>query len=252
MSVPDFKNLVYAWIILSLVIFIVLFKLTAPYGRHVRKGWGPSINNTLGWIIMEITSPVAFAFFYLQGCEKGVVNWIFFGLWMAHYFNRSIIFPLRLPDKSKQMPLIICLSAIFFNVMNGFFNGYYLGTFQSEYEQSWLLDWRFVLGILLFISGFIINFTSDNVLFNLRKGTARGEYKIPEGGLFNWISSPNYLGEIIEWFGWALATWSLAGLSFALWTAANLIPRAFSHHKWYKTQFSNYPSGRKSLIPGIF
>jgi len=57
-------------------------------------------------------------------------------------------------------------------------------------------------------------------------------YKIPEGGMFNLVSSPNYLGEILEWTGWAIATWSLAGLSFALWTFANLAPRALANHRW--------------------
>jgi len=251
MTVPDFRNLVYAWIILSLVIFALLFKLTAPYGRYARKGWGPSINGTVGWIIMEITSPIAFAYFFLQGGEKGSVNWIFFGLWIAHYFNRSIVFPLRVPDKTKQMSLIICVSAIFFNTMNGFLNGHFLGTFKPYYETAWLMDWRFMLGIILFIAGFLINFTSDNILFNLRRGSSKSEYKIPNGGLYCWVSCPNYLGEIIQWSGWALATWSLPGLSFALWTAANLVPRAVSHHQWYKVQFRDYPPVRKAIIPGV-
>jgi protein-S-isoprenylcysteine O-methyltransferase Ste14 len=171
---------------------------------------------------------------------------------MAHYLNRSIIFPLRFPDKLKRMPLVICISAIFFNVMNGFFNGYYLGTFKPDYEPAWFYDWRFIAGISLFIAGFFINFTSDNILFNLRKGSEKGKYKIPAGGLYRWVSCPNYLGEIIEWCGWAMFTWSLPGASFALWTAANLIPRAVANHKWYKSFFPDYPKERRSLIPFVF
>ncbi len=250
MSVSEFKNITYAWMILSLVIFILLFKITAPYGRHTRKGWGPTISNTLGWMMMEAASPLAFAFFFLQGGEKSLVNWIFFGMWMGHYFNRSIIYPLRIPGKSKRMPLLICVSAIFFNVMNGFLNGCFLGTFKPDYDNSWLTDVRFLSGVALFITGFIINFNSDNILFHLRKNSAKGEYKIPSGGLFKWVSCPNYLGEIIEWSGWALAIWSLPGLSFALWTAANLLPRALKHHAWYRANFKDYPL-TKAIIPGI-
>jgi hypothetical protein len=44
------------------------------------------------------------------------------------------------------------------------------------------------------------------------------------------VSCPNYLGEILEWIGWAIATWSLAGWVFAIWTMANLAPRAFTNH----------------------
>ncbi len=251
MSVEHFKNLNFIWLALSVIIFFVLLKITAPYGRHTRKGWGPSINNTLGWVVMEITSPFVFAYFFLQGGDKSFVNWIFFALWVGHYFNRSIIFPFRLPDKKKEMPLMICLSAVFFNSINGFINGYYLGVIKFQYELTWMSDPRFIVGILLFITGFIINNQSDNILINLRKRSSKGEYQIPKGGFYRWISSPNYFGEIIEWTGWALATWSLPGLTFAVWTAANLIPRALSHHQWYRAHFQNYPSERKAIFPKL-
>jgi protein-S-isoprenylcysteine O-methyltransferase Ste14 len=70
--------------------------------------------------------------------------------------------------------------------------------------------------------------------------------------LYRWISCPNYLGEIVEWSGWALATWSLPGLAFAVWTAANLAPRAHSHHLWYREHFEDYPPQRKALLPGLW
>ena len=71
-------------------------------------------------------------------------------------------------------------------------------------------------------------------------------------GVFKWISCPNYFGEILEWIGWALATWSLAGLSFAVWAIANLVPRARANHKWYLENFAEYPRSRKALIPKIW
>ena len=63
------------------------------------------------------------------------------------------------------------------------------------------------------------------------------------------MSSPNYLGEIIEWTGWAIATWSLAGTAFAVYTAANLASRAFANHRWYRDRFPDYPSDRRALVP---
>ena len=71
-------------------------------------------------------------------------------------------------------------------------------------------------------------------------------------GMFRVIRHPNYLGEIIEWIGWAIATWSLAGLAFAVWTAANLVPRARSHHQWYRESFADYPPDRKALVPRLW
>jgi 3-oxo-5-alpha-steroid 4-dehydrogenase 1 len=139
--------------------------------------------------------------------------------------------------------------AIVFNCLNGFVNGY--GVFHIyTYDVSWLLSWQFITGAILFTTGFIINKTADEKLHNLRTETP-DEYVIPEGWLFNYISSPHYFGEIIEWAGWAVMTWSLPGLAFFIFTFANLFPRAISSHRWYRTNFAKYPAKRKAVIPFI-
>ena len=75
---------------------------------------------------------------------------------------------------------------------------------------------------------------------------------MPAGGAFELVSCPNYTGEILQWFGWALATWSAAGLAFAVFTAANLVPRAHAHHSWYREKFPDYPKSRKRVIPFLY
>ena len=74
----------------------------------------------------------------------------------------------------------------------------------------------------------------------------------PLTGLYRWVSCPNYLGEVVLWIGWAVATRSMAGLAFAVWTIANLAPRAWAHHRWYRQQFEDYPPERKAMLPGIW
>jgi len=98
------------------------------------------------------------------------------------------------------------------------------------------------------LSGVFINWWSDQALLNLRRGGKKG-YFIPNGGLFRWVSCPNFLGEILEWTGFAIMTWSPAALVFALWSFFNLVPRAMDHHKWYRSTFTDYPSRRKAIIP---
>ena len=39
------------------------------------------------------------------------------------------------------------------------------------------------------------------------------------------------------------------GLAFALYTFANLAPRALSHHRWYRERFPEYPADRKAILP---
>ena len=71
-------------------------------------------------------------------------------------------------------------------------------------------------------------------------------------GVFSRWRHPNYLGEILEWTGWAIACWSLAGLSFAVFTFANLAPRALANRRWYVETFPDFPRARKALVPYLF
>jgi protein-S-isoprenylcysteine O-methyltransferase Ste14 len=138
-----------------------------------------------------------------------------------------------------------------YNAGNAYINARHLFYLSGGYPQTWLADPRFITGFGLFIAGYATNRWADRALLRLRTSGETG-YKIPYGGLFDWVSCPNYLGEIIEWVGWAIATWSLPGLSFAVWTIANLAPRARAHHAWYRANFLDYPNERKALIPGVW
>lgn len=252
MNTESFQLLTWAWIGLALLLVPIQLYVTAPYGRHTRPGWGPMIDNRLGWVLMEIVSPFVFAYFFLGGDQpKTTPMWIIFCLWMGHYLNRSVIFPLRLQTSGKRMPLSIAASAAFFNLVNGFLNGYWLGHLSPPYPTSWLSDPRFLVGLALFLGGAAVNHWADNRLINLRRHGGGSGYRIPRGGLFRYISCPNHFGEIVEWTGFALLCWNLPAFSFAVWTAANLIPRALSHHRWYRNHFKEYPQERKAVIPGV-
>ncbi len=244
-------NFLYIWIALAIIVFPMLLKIIVPYGRHSSNSWGPQINNRVGWILMEMPVVIVFSWFFFTGnAPKTIPVYIFYGLFMLHYANRVLVFPFKMKSKSQQMPWVIILMAIFFNFANGFFNGYWFGTLSTGYSNSWLYDPRFIVGLVMFFVGMYINVSSDNKLFALRKGGKSGYY-IPYGGLFKYISSPNLFGEIIEWTGWAIMSWCLPSLSFALWTMANLIPRAVNHHGWYHHRFVDYPKERKAIIPKV-
>ena len=252
MSQTQFNLFVWAWIAFAVILMPVQLKITAPYGRHASRKWGLTIPYRRGWVLMEIVSPLTFAHFFYHGtAEKTAALWFIFALWMAHYLNRAFIYPLRAKMTGKRVPLAIVVSAAFFNLVNGFLNGYFLGNLAEDYGNSWLHSPQFIAGALLFFIGAAINIHSDNILLALRQHGETG-YKIPQGGLFRWISCPNLFGEIIEWTGFAILCWNLPAASFAIWTAANLIPRALSHHRWYKEKFEKYPAERKAVLPGFF
>jgi len=237
---------------LAAVTFVALQFINAPYGRHKRRGWGPSLSNRLGWLLMESPSVVLFGvLFFIGSAPKTLPVILFFGLWEAHYIHRALIYPFMISDGRRLMPLAVVLMAFGFNIGNAYINGRYLFSLSGGYPLSWMLSPQMIVGLSLFIGGFIINRWADRVLQTLRK-PGETKYTIPYGGLYRWISCPNYFGEIIEWTGWAIATWSLPGLAFALWTLANLAPRARANHIWYHQHFGDYPAERKALIPGIW
>ena len=248
LSYEEYKTVCYIWLTLAVIVFLILIYVKAPYGRHKTKGWGVEISAKKGWIIMESIPAVLLAAILFLGHNRDLVVLFFWAIWTAHYVNRAWAWPNRAKLEQKLMPLSVVILAVIFNTINCLLNGIWLFDLSGGYELSWVTDPRFLFGVVIFFFGMIINIKSDDILFSLRDDGSTG-YKIPRGGLFEKVSSPNYLGEIIEWIGFAIATWSLAGFTFAIWTFCNLAPRAIAHHRWYKEKFSDYPEDRKALIP---
>lgn len=200
---------------------------------------------------MEVPSPLCMGLAFATGRYRGEPwAWLFLGMWLVHYVNRTFVQPFRWRGTPTPMPWAIVLSGALFNLVNGYTNGRWLFELGPGYAPSWFVDPRFVVGVLLFAFGMAVNLHADEVLRSLRGKGDRG-YRVPHGGLYRWVSSPNYLGEMIEWAGFALCTFSLPAAAFAAWTAANLFPRAIAHHRWYRARFDDYPRERRAVIPWV-
>ncbi|MBP1611352.1 MAG: 3-oxo-5-alpha-steroid 4-dehydrogenase [Acidobacteria bacterium] len=238
-----------AWLAVAALVFVVLLFLPAPYGRHARAGWGPVIPARPGWILMEIPAVLVVAvLFAASGRTREPVAIAFLLLWELHYVQRALVYPFRARHSARGMPLAVAAMGFLFNVVNGALQGTSLFLGEPVRGAAWLGEPRFLAGTALFLGGMALNWSADATLRRLRRpGSA--DYGIPRGGPFELVSCPNYLGEIVEWAGWALATWSPAGLAFALWTAANLVPRALAHHRWYRERFPGYPARRRAIVP---
>ena len=258
----DLDKIALIWIVIALLLIPVQILIVAPYGRHEKATWGPRIGNRSGWIVMEVVSPVAFVaalvwaharrlnISYWQAVEMTVelehIGLILVFLWLLHYTNRAFVYPLRTRTSGKFIPVAIVLFAIIFNSVNGVLNGLAIGL--GFFPRHWTP--LMTVGLVVFFVGFMINQVADSMLINLRKPGEKG-YKIPQGFLFQYISCPNHFGEILEWVGFALIALNVPAISFACWTAANLIPRALAHHRWYRKHFSDYPEERRAVIPFI-
>ena len=191
-----FRYVLVAWIIIAILVFISLFFIAAPYGRYFRRSFGPAINGNLGWIIMEAPAPLVFAALFIMDIRMvAIAQFIFLVMWETHYIDRSFIYPITLRMSSKPLPLVVLLAGLVFNIMNAYLNSTYIILNTPKYSDFWLGDTRFIVGLTLFVLGFAVNRHSDYVLYRIRS-TLRQEYSIPHGGLYRWVSCPNYL---IKW-----------------------------------------------------
>ncbi|MBO6058665.1 MAG: DUF1295 domain-containing protein, partial [Bacteroidaceae bacterium] len=162
--------------------------------------------------------------------------------------------PFLMSGKSK-MPVTIMLSGVTFNIINGIMQGGGLYWFpQESYQQGWeyFTSGIAIIGLIVFFIGMAIHMHSDHVIRHLRKPGDTRHY-LPKGGMYHLVTSGNYLGELLEWTGFAIVAGSPAAWVFVWWTAANQVPRAHAIHKKYRSEFGNEEVGsRKRIIPFIY
>lgn len=67
------------------------------------------------------------------------------------------------------------------------------------------------------------------------------------------MHSAHFVGEVIEWSGYAIACWSFAPLCFATFNWMGIGTRAIATHNWNIEKFGDkYPTDRKRLIPFVW
>jgi 3-oxo-5-alpha-steroid 4-dehydrogenase 1 len=250
--------LCYAMIAAGACAFAALFFIHAPYGRFSQpKGWGPLVNAKLAWIIWESPSLVLPAV-ALASSPDGFRSLIddplsprtlLYLCLTIHYTYRVLLFPL-LTRGGKPAPLSVAALSFTYCCWNGFLQGYYLA-FQLTPSSS-VSPYVLAIGMGCWFLGWISVVRSDLILINLRKPGETG-YKIPYGGLFEFVSAANYTSECFEWCGYATASGgALPCVCFAVFTFCNLSPRGVAHHYWYLSKFEDYPRGRKAIIPWLW
>jgi 3-oxo-5-alpha-steroid 4-dehydrogenase 1 len=246
----DFYNyFLLGMTILAVAVFIVLQFITPAYGMTFNNRWGISIRSNWGWFLMEI--PVFLMMFFLYDytlLRRGPLTvdnfpWVpmvIFVLFELHYLQRACVFPAKMRGTSK-MPLSIIFMGFFFNLTNAYMQGGALFFVHPEQysDISWLWSPQFIIGTVIFFTGMVINMHSDIIIRRLRKDRYDNNYYIPRGFLFERVNSSNYFGEIVEWAGFAILSWSVAGLVFLLWTCANMIPRAKAVYAQYEQFFGD-------------
>ena len=248
----------FLWIMsgAALLVFVALYFVKAGYGIFRTPSWGLSVNNKIAWLLMEAPVFVVMTILWIKsGTMFAMPQFLFFLLFQLHYFQRSFIFPFLLKGKGR-MPVAIMAMGIVFNILNGLMQGGGIFWFNvnapEEAGSGYFLTPHAVAGLFLFFTGMGVNLHSDHVIRHLRKSGDNGHY-LPQKGLYRYVTSANYFGELVEWTGFAVLTASPAAWVFVWWTAANLVPRAAAIHHRYHEEFGSRAVGkRKRIIPFIY
>ncbi len=250
-----YNTVIITMAILAVIVFFALQKIEAAYGMTYNPKWGPSLNNKTAWVLMEAPAFIIMALIWaLSPRATETTPCVMAALFELHYFQRSFIFPFLMRGKSR-MPLAIMVMGIIFNSINAYMiGGWLFHVAPTEYyTTAWLYSPQFIIGTIIFFAGMAINMHSDHVIRSLRAPGDTRHY-IPRRGLYRYVAGANYFGELTEWIGFAILTWSAAGAVFALWTFANLAPRAKSLSAKYTDRFGEeFTSLRlKYIIPFIY
>ena len=252
---------------LALATGVLLLVFPAPYGgRYSRPPptlpspltallYGGGIPPRLAWSLQEAPSVLVAGGLWAAAAAGGrrpdlttlTPRALLLAFFCAHYAHRATLYAARLRG-STPTPAFLVLLAFTFCAVNGALIGVDLATCGHGPD---VVDGWFVAGGALALAGAWLNVDSDARLRALRKPGETG-YRIPHGGGFAWgWSSPNLIGEVLEWAGFAAASRSPAAAAFAVVTAANLLPRALSHHKHYQALFGAAYPARWAILPGV-
>ncbi len=254
-SAHTFNIYLIVMAVVAVVVFVSLYFVDAGYGKFYKSNWGPSLDNHWGWFLMEVPVFIVMLVLWMLSDRRGdFVRLVFLLLFELHYFHRSFIFPRQLRGHNR-MPWTIVLMGALFNTLNALMQGGWIFFISPDdyYPQGWLTSLPFLAGTALFIAGMYVNIQSDSIIRNLRKPGDTAHY-LPKGGMFRYVTSANYFGEFMEWVGFAILTWSWAGAVFALWTFANLAPRAARIYDLYSQEFPGELDTQKvkRILPFIY
>ncbi|GFZ43825.1 hypothetical protein JCM24511_01545, partial [Saitozyma sp. JCM 24511] len=281
---------------------LTLFVLDAPFGRFARVGSRLNLNGNLAWFVMESVAPVTLITTLYQTDHPPLTPeaMVLSGLYLTHYFHRAVLSPLVYSPRRSPLHIVIPLLAAAWNLLNASLLATSLAFYPPETTLS---SPRFWFGVAGWALGFAGNVYHDEILNDLRrpprrrlfraadqaeaedKKASKGHYAIPHGGLFRYVSFPNYLCEWLEWSAFAFAAGPLfipipalsslhlsgrlgraaAGLGwwptkllspgwmFVLAEISAMTPRAIRGHRWYRDTFGErFPRERKVVIPGLF
>jgi very-long-chain enoyl-CoA reductase len=239
--------------------------LTSGTARIYFKDLGPQI----GWttvFLSEYLGPLAmYALFYArpwfiygEEARNAKMHWVVhlaMGCYCTHYVKRVLetIFVHRFSHATMPIMNLFknCSYYWGFSAWISYYVNHPLYTPPSYGDRQ---IWGAFAAWVVFELG---NFSIHWALRNLRPpGTKERRIPYPAASnpltfLFKYVSCPNYTYEVYGWIAFTIMTQSLPAGLFALAGLYQMTVWALGKHRNYKKEFSNYPRGRRAILPFI-
>lgn len=176
------------------------------------------------------------------------IQYVAFILYMAHFIKRELETVYVHEFGTMTMPR--------FNIFKNSIYYWGFAAFVSwNVNKPWaheIAPWHLYIGASVFVISALLNGLCHLQLKALRT-PGSSEWKMPSGGLFEYVTVPNYFCEIITWIGFNILTnFTIGGILFNIAGAYQMLEWAVERHKKYKKIFPNYPKSRKIIIPFIY
>jgi 3-oxo-5-alpha-steroid 4-dehydrogenase 1 len=215
---------------------------------------GASINSRLGWFVAYLVPLLVYVGLQMAaGNPRSPYHWALLA-GMVFHFGKRCLESLFLHKYSKPTGAVAYLLIIWaYSTM--VLAGGWFQTHDVTPAQGWAPGLRPQLyaGAAIFLCGQAINFYHHLLLARLRPAGAAGQgYRVPRGGLFQWVACPHYLGEIVSWVGYAVMSGLPPAWGNAIVIVVYLGARSRSTLRWYRDNLPDWPARRRALIPFLF
>ncbi|RCV09566.1 hypothetical protein SETIT_2G039800v2 [Setaria italica] len=230
----------------------------SKFGGRAKKGAGGGgggggallLPSRVGMLVIYAPAlAAALASFFVPGAVEGARARILAAAVAVHFLKR-VLEVLFVHRYSGSMPLGTALLISSCYLFNGMAMIYVQHLSHGLPEPA--VDLLYP-GVLAFAVGIAGNFYHHHLLSRLRAdGGDKGHYKIPRGGLFELVTCPHYLFEIIGFFGFAMISQTAYALVVAVGTAAYLAGRSYTTRKWYAAKFEEFPARVRALVPYVW
>jgi len=225
-----------------LVVGEVSGRLRLPYSRF---GTGVGVDSRTGLALAYTTPIIIYVAFWIEGgAPQSPYHLVVLGAFLFHFIRR-ILEILFVNSYSRPTPLraLVPIALLYGGVAasSAFFQVHTSG--QSTSSPT------FVLGTVVFGLGELLNGYHHWLLARLRPPGVH-TYFMPRGGLFGWVASPHYFGEILSFVGYAMMSDLLPVWGNALVVSTYLSSRANSTLKWYQGKMPRQiPTGWRRIVP---